>query len=184
MDIKSLEIKNKTNHVINNISYIDDFDVNSLRVTKNESRIGANIYFTRCALNQDDDTMMLLYFFINDLIVYIEKKDGPSDKYFNVVSSLRDKIIISATNMIWRSIEKKLNPGIKIKDYSKFRFNFDIDLPLNTIIEFCSLIINVSFVIEKDNEYYPEIYLDECSYVKYNPKKIKLKFSSKKVQNE
>ena len=50
----------------------------------------------------------------------------------------------------------------------KFRFNSDIDLPLNTIIEFRSLLINVSFVIEKDNKYYPEIYLDECSYVKYN----------------
>ena len=82
---------------------------------------------------------------------------------------MRDKIIISAINTIWRSIENKINPGIKIKDCGKFRLNFDIDLPLNTIIEFCSLLINVSFVIEKDNEYYPEVYLDECSYVKYNP---------------
>ena len=168
MDIKSLEIKNKTNYVINNISYIDDFDLNSLRVTKKESRIGANIYYIRCALNPDDDTMMPLYFFINDLIGYIEEIDGSSDKYLNVVSSLRDKNIISAINTIWSSIENKINPGIKIKDYGKFRFNSDIDLPLNTIIEFRSLLINVSFVIEKDNEYYSEIYLDECSYVKYN----------------
>ena len=168
MDIKSLEIKNKTNYVINNISYIDDFDVNSLRVTEKESRIGANIYYIRCALNPDDDTMMPLYFFINDLIGYIEEIDGSSDKYLNVVSSLGDKNIISAINTIWRSIENKINPGIKIKDYDKFRFNSDIDLPLNTIIEFRSLLINVSFVIEKDNKYYPEIYLDECSYVKYN----------------
>ena len=110
---------------------------------------------------------MPLYFFINDLIGYIEEIDGSSDKYVNVVSSLRDKNIISAINTIWRSIENKINPGIKIKHYGKFRFNSDIDLPLNTIIEFHSLLINVSFVIE-DNEYYPEIYLDECSYVKYN----------------
>ena len=34
MDINPLEIKNKTIYVINNISYIDDFNVNSLRVTK------------------------------------------------------------------------------------------------------------------------------------------------------
>ena len=169
MDIKSLEIKNKTNYVINNISYIDDFDVNSLRVTKKELRIGANIYYIRCALNPGDDTMMALYFFINNLIGYIEEIDGSSDKYLNVVSSLRDKNIISAINTIWRSIENKINPGIKIKDYDKFRFNSDIDLPLNTIIEFRSLLINISFVIEKDNEYYPEIYLDECSYIKYNP---------------
>ena len=79
---------------------------------------------------------------------------------------MRDENIISAINTIWRSIENKINTGIKIKDYGKFRFNSDIDLPLNTIIEFRSSLINVSFVIEKDNEYYPEIYLDECSYVK------------------
>ena len=111
---------------------------------------------------------MPLYFFINDLIGYIEEIDGSSDKYLNVVSSLRDKNIISAINTIWRSIENKINPGIKIKDYCKFSFNSDIYLPLNTIIEFRSLLINVSFVIQKDNEYYPEIYLHECSYVKYN----------------
>ena len=81
---------------------------------------------------------------------------------------MHNKNIISAIDTIWRSIENKINPGIKIKGYGKFRFNSDIDLPLNTIIEFCSLLINVSCVIEKDNEYYPEIYLDECSYVKYN----------------
>ena len=71
--------------------------------------------------------------------------------------------------MVWSSIEDKINPGIKIlvfKDYDKFRFNSDIDLPVNTIIEFRSVLTNVSCVIEKDNEFYPEIYLDECSYVK------------------
>ena len=179
MDIKSLEIKNKTNYVINNnnnISYIDDFNVDSLKVINKESRIGVNIYYIRCALDPYDDIMMPIYFFINDLIGYIEEIDGSSDKYLNDVSSLRDKNIISAINTIWRSIENKINPGIKIKDYGKFRFNSDIDLPLNTIIEFCSLLINVTCVIEKDNEYYPEIYLDDCSYVEYNPGPIETFF--------
>ena len=80
MDIKSLQIKNKANYVINNISYIDDFNVNSLRVTKRESRIDANIYYIRCVLNPDDDTIIPLYFFINDLVGYIEEIDGSSDK--------------------------------------------------------------------------------------------------------
>ena len=167
MNISSLEIKNKINYDINNISHIDDFNVNSLRVTKKESRIGANIYYIRCALNPDDD-IIPLYFFINDLFGYIKEIDGSSDKYLVVVSSLRNKNIISAIDTIWRSIENKINPGIKLKDYGKFRFNSDIYLPLNMIIEFRSLLINVSCVIEKDNEYYPEIYLDECLYVKYN----------------
>ena len=169
MDIKSLEIKNKTNYDLDNICYINDFDVNSLNITKKESRIGANICYTRCALNLDDDTIIPLHFINNRLIGYIEEIDGSSDKYLVVASSVRNKNIISVLDMVWASIEDKINPGTKIKDHDKFRFNYDIDLPLNTITEFRSLLINVSCVIEKDNEYYPEIYLDQCSYVNLVP---------------
>ena len=181
MDINSLEIKNKTNYDLDNICYIDDFNVNSLKTTKKESRIGANNYYTRCALNLDDDgdTIILLYFIINHLIGYIEEIDGSSDKYLVVASSVRNKNIISVLDMVWTSIKDKINPGIKIKDYDKFRFNSDIDLPLNMILEFRSLLINVSCVIEKNNEYYPEIYLDECLYVKDNPYPTTTLFSKK-----
>ena len=34
-----------------------------------------------------------------------------------------------------------------------------MDLSLNTEIEFRSLAINISCIIEKDNKHYPEIYL-------------------------
>ena len=166
MVINSLEIKNKTNYDLDNIGYIGDFDVNSLKITKKESRIDANIYYTKCALNLDDDIIIPLHFLIHRLIGFIEEIDGSSDKYLVVISSLRNKNIIDTLNMVWTSIEDKIDPGIKIKDYDQFRFNSDIDLPMNTIIEFRSLLINVSCVIEKDNEYYPENYLDECSYVK------------------
>ena len=153
--------------------------MDSLKITKRELRIGANIYYTRCALNLDNDTRIPLYFVINRLIGYIEEIDGSSDKYLVVASSVRNKNIISVLDMVWASIEDKINPGIKIKDYNKFRFNSDIDLPLNTIIEFRSLVINISCVIEKDNEYYPEIYLDECLYVKDNPCPTTTLFSKK-----
>ena len=166
MAINSLEIKNKTNYDLDNIGYIDDFDVNSLKITKKESRIGANIYYTRCALNLDDDNIIPLHFLINRLIGFIEEIDGSNDKYLVAVSSLCNKKIINALDMVWSSIKDKINPGIKIKDYDKFRFNSDIDLPMNTIIEFRSLLINVSCVIEKDNGCYPEIYLDNGTYLK------------------
>ena len=166
MVINSLEIKDKTNYDLDDVGYIDDFDVNSLKITKKESKIGANIYYTRCALNLDDDIIIPLHFLINRLIGFIEEIDGSNDKYLVVVSSLRNKNIINALNMVWSSIEDIINPGIKIKDYDKFRFNFYVDLPVNTIIEFRSRLVNDTCVIEKDNEYYPEIYLDECSYVK------------------
>ena len=168
MGINSLEIKDKTNYDFDNICYIDDFDVNSLKITKKESIIDANIYYTRCALNldDDDDTIIPLHFLIDRLIGFIEEIDGSNDKYLVAVSSLRNKKIINVLDKGWSSIKDKINPSIKIKDYDKFRFNSDLDLPVNTIIEFRSLLINVSCVIEKDNEYYPEIYLDDCSYVK------------------
>ena len=107
-------------------------------------------------------------FLIDRLIGYIEEIEGSNDKYLIVTSSVRNKNIISVIDMVWASIKDKINPDIKMKDYDKFRFNSDIDLPLNTIIEFCSLVINISCVIEKDNECYPEIYLDESSYIKDN----------------
>ena len=65
MAINSLEIKSQTNYNLDNICYIDDFDVNSLKITKKESRIGVNIYYTRCALNLDDDVIIPLHFLIN-----------------------------------------------------------------------------------------------------------------------
>ena len=166
MGINSLEIKDKTNYDFDNICYIDDFDVNSLRITKKESRICANIYYIRCALNLDHDIITPLHFLIDRLIGFIEEIDGSNDKYLVVVSSLRNEKIIDTLDKVWLSIKDKINPSIKIKDYNKFRFNSDIDLPVNMIIEFRSLLINVSCIIEKDNEYYPEIYLDDCLYVK------------------
>ena len=153
MDIKSLQIKNKTNYDSDTISHINDFDVNSLVVSKKESRIGVNIYYTRCDLNLDNNTIIPLYFLIDRLIGFIEEINGSSDKYLVVVSSVGNKNIINYIDTIWKSIKNKINPGIKIKDYDKFRFNSDIDLPVNTIIEFRSLLINVSCAIEKDNEY-------------------------------
>ena len=50
---------------MDNIGYIDDFDVNSSKITKKESRIGANIYYTRYALNLDDDIIIPLHFLID-----------------------------------------------------------------------------------------------------------------------
>ena len=141
MGINSLEIKDETNYDFDNICYIDDFDVNSLRITKKESRIDANIYYTRCALNlDDDDTIIPLHFLFDRLIGFIEEIDGSNDKYLVVVSSLRNKKVIDALDKLWSSIKDKINPSITIKDYDKFRFNSDIDLPVKMIIEFRSLL--------------------------------------------
>ena len=95
MNIKSLEIKNKTNYDWDDIIDINDFDVNSLEIIKRESRIDANIYYIRYVLEPDYDynTTNPLYFVINRLIGYIEKIEGSSDKYLVVVGSSHNKNI-------------------------------------------------------------------------------------------
>ena len=140
--------------------------MNSLEIIKRESKIGANIYHIGYVFDPDYNAIKPLHFLTDRLIGYIEEIEGSNDKYLIVTSSVRNKNIISVIDMVWASIKDKINPNIKTKDFDKFRFNSDVDLPLNTIIEFRSLVINISCVIEKDNEYYPEIYLDESSYIK------------------
>ena len=173
------------NYNWDDIIYINDFNADLLEINKRKSRIGANIYHIGYVLDPDYDynTIKPLYFVAGRLIGYIEEIEGSSGKYLVIASSVRNKNIICVRDIVWTSIEDKINPGIKIKDYNKFRFNSDIDLPLNTIIEFRSLVINISCVIEKDNEYYPEIYLDECLYVKDNPCPTTTLFSKKYKYN-
>ena len=154
MDIKPLEIKTKTNYNWGDMIYINDFDANSLEITKRESRIGANIYYIRCVLDPDYDynTTKPLYFVINCLIGYIEEIEGSSDKYLVVASSVRNENIKSYLDDIWSSIEIKMGdmiyliPNIKVKDYNKFRFNSDTYLTFNTIIEFRSILMLVALL--------------------------------------
>ena len=175
MDIKSLKIKIRTNYNWDDIVFINDFDSNILEVIKRESRIAANIYYIGYVLNPNYDynTINPLYFVINRLIGYVEEIEGSDDKYLVVAKSMHNRKIINYFDNVWSHIEHKINPNNfnnnnNIKGYDKLRFNSDVDLPTDTLIEFCSLAINVSCVIEKDGKYYPEIYLDECLYVKDN----------------
>ena len=168
MNIESLKIKTKNNYNWDDIVYVNDFDSNLLEIIKRESRIDVNIYYIGYVLNPNYDynTISPLHFIINRLIGYVEEIEGSNDKYLVVTNSIRNRKIIHSLDNIWSHIENKINPNNfnnnKIKDYDKLRFNSDIDLLKDTLIEFRSLTINVSYVIEKDGKYYPEIYLDEC----------------------
>ena len=124
-----------------------------------------------------------MYFVINCLIGYVEEIEGSDDKYLVVTKSMRNRKIIH--DNVWSHIQH-VNPNDfnnnnsnsnnnnnddnnnNIKDYDKLRFNSDVDLPADILIEFRSLVINVSCVIEKNVKYYPEIYLDECLCAKNN----------------
>ena len=166
MDIESLQIKNKYYHLCDDIVYICNFDIGLVKIFKRESKIVVSIYYI--GYKPDcDDTITPLYLFINRLFGFIEQIEESSDRY--LVVSINTEIIINTLNRLWKFIENKIisdDSNNEIKEYYKLRFDSDLYLPLDTLIEFHSLIINVNYVIEKDNEYYPEIYLDACSYNK------------------
>ena len=148
MDIESLQIKNKYYYDCDDIMIYDfDFDICLVKIFKRESEIDANIYYSGYKPGIDD-TITPLYFFIDRLFGFIEEIKGSSDRY--LVFSTSNEIIINIFNKLWKFIENKIisdDSNNKIKEYYKLRFDSDLYLPLDTLIEFHSLIINVSCVI-------------------------------------
>ena len=91
----------------------------------------------------------------------VEKINGSSDRYLVIDKSNIE--VINLFNTLREYIEDKIILD-KIDGFDKIRFSSDIDLPLGTLIQFKILTIIIRCIIKKDDEYYPEIYLDEWLY--------------------
>ena len=153
MVIESLKVKTKFNYNWNDIVYIYDFDANLVKVIRPESRIGANIYYIGNVLEPENDnnSINLLYFVINGLFGHIEKIEGSSDRY--LVVNINNEKIINIFDELWKFIENEItssNSSNKIKQYNKLRFNSNVDLPLDTLIDFRALFTIINCVIEKN----------------------------------
>ena len=182
MNIESLKMKTKSNYNWDDIVYIYYIDIKLIKLIKRESRIGVDIYYTGYVFDSEYETHSIkpLYLVINHLFDHIEKIEGSSDRY--LVVNINNKKIINIFDEIWKYIEQRITAdGIwkfveekfifdhensEIKEYNKLRFSSNLDLPLDTLIEFRALTLTISCVIEKDGKYYPEIYLDKGLYVK------------------
>ena len=57
-----------------------------------------------------------------------------------------------------------------INDCNKIRFSSDICTPNDVSINFCSLVIVINYVIEKNDEFIPDIYINEGILQKYSIK--------------
>ena len=116
-------------------------------------------------LEPEDDINSInpLHLIVKRLLGRIEKIEGSSNRY--LVVDENNKEVINVFDKLWKFIEDEItigNADNKISEYNKLRVSSDVDLPLDTLIEFLMLMIFIDCVIEKDNNYYPEIYLDEC----------------------
>ena len=182
MNIDSLKTKTKTNDNWDDIVYIYYIDVKLIKVMKRESRISVDIYYFGYVFDSEYEPHSIkpLYLFINHLFGHIEKIEGSSDRY--LVVNINNKKIINIFDEIWKYIEQRItadgiwkfveekfifdNENKEIKEYNKLRFSSNLDLPLDTLIELRALTLTISYVIEKDGKYYPEICLDEGLFVK------------------
>ena len=50
------------------------------------------------------------------------------------------------------------------KDYMKFKFNSDDDLPLNKQLKFYNMTITIRSVFEEDDKLYPQVFLNDTLY--------------------
>ena len=50
-----------------------------------------------------------------------------------------------------------------VKDNMTFKFDADDDIPLGKVLKF-DVVILLKSVMEKDFDYYPQVYLEECKY--------------------
>ena len=109
-----------------------------------------------------------LYLMINRIDGFIEEKNG--DKYLNIADTDRNSEVLKKYAEVWNGIKdsiKKIN-NIELreydKDYMKIKFNSDDDIPLNKQLNFPTITVIIRNIFEKDDRYYPHIFLDKCLY--------------------
>ena len=73
---------------------------------------------------------------------------------------------------LWESIINKIkylrgdDNKVIIKDWNKIRFSSDIFIPNDVSINFYSLVTVINYVIEKNDKFIPEIYINEGYFEK------------------
>ena len=180
MTAKSLKIKNESMLYPNDMFQLNNFDCQLLKMNKRENRENNNIYYISYKINKpehDINSINNLYFVVDYLRGKIEKINGSKDRYL----AINEDSLMSEKNIsffyLWDSIINKIkylkgddvlfdDNEVIIKDWNKIRFSSDIFIPNDVSINFYSLVIVINYVIEKNDEFIPEIYINEGYFTK------------------
>ena len=119
-----------------------------------------------------------MYFVVDYLYGTIEKINGSKDRYLVInKDNLMNEKNMNFFYYLWNTIINKIKYSrgddimfddneVIIKDWNKIRFSSDIFIPDDVFINFYSLVIVINYVIEKNNEFIPEIYINEGYFKK------------------
>ena len=175
MAAKSLKIKNESIFYPNDMIQLNNFDCQLLKINKRENRENNNIYYISYEINKpehDINSINNLYFVVDYLRGKTEKINGSKDRslVINEDSLMSEKKI--SFFYLWDSIINKIkylrgddimfdDNEVIIKDWNRIRFSSDVLIPNDVSINFYSLVIVINYVIEKNDEFIPEIYINE-----------------------
>ena len=175
MAAKSLKIKNELMFYLNDMIPLNNFGSKLLKINKRENKENNNIYYICYKINKpehDIDNINNLYFVVDHLYGTIEKINGSKDRYLVIdKDSLMNEKNISFF-YLWDSIINTIkylrgedvmfdDNEVIIKDSNKIRFSSDVFIPKDVLLRFYSLVIVINYAIEKNDEFIPEIYINE-----------------------
>ena len=179
MAAKSLKIKNESIFYPNDMIQLNNFDSQLLKINKRENREN-NIDYISYKINKpehDINSSNNLYFVVDHLYGTIEKINGSKDRYLviNKDSLMNEKNVNFF--YLWDSIINKIkylrgddvmfdDNEVIINDSNKIRFSSDVFIPNDVLLSFYSLVIEINYVIEKNDEFIPEIYINEGYFTK------------------
>ena len=163
MAAKSLKIENESMFHPNNMIQLNNFDCQLLKINKRENRENNNIYYISYKINKpkhDINSINNLYLVVDHMYGKIEKINDSKDKYLviNNDDRINEESIIFFC--LWDSIINKIKylrgddvlfdyNEVIIKDSNKIRFSSDEFIPNDVLLSFYSLVIVISYVIEK-----------------------------------
>ena len=153
MVAKSLKIKNVSYYFWNDIIYLNKFDNKMLKINKKENRENNNIYYLSYVINKPEhniDSVNNLYFVVQNLYGTIEKIDGSKDRYLVIDKNNKiNKNYIELFNKLLSTVISKIkylrnntifdDNIIKITDWNKIKFSSDLVMPIDTLINFHSI---------------------------------------------
>ena len=178
MAAKSLKMKNESMFYLNYMIQLNNFDSQLLKINKRENRENNNIYYISYKINKPEhNSINNLYFVVDHLYGKIKKINDSKDRYLviNKDSLMNEKNI--SFFYLWDSIINKIkylrgddvlfdDNEVIIKDSNKIRFSSDVFIPNDVLLSFYSLVIAINYVTEKNDEFIPEIYINDGYFTK------------------
>ena len=169
---KKLDIKNIPSFNFSNMLNIKETDIDLVSVNQvffinDKDYVNYEIkYFSNYVSNNT------LYLIFNDVDIHFSCVD--EEKYLIFALTDKNKGVLKNYRKLWDKVKEEkrtIKGGIKTfefeKDVMKINFESDDKLPLNKVINVpMCIIIAKSVFKDKDDNYYPQVYLHSCK-IKY-----------------